>query len=280
MKKTLLIVGGIAVLGVIAITAWVLRPSAEPTAPIEAIPLATRTAESIAVDIVNTPKAVEPTTETASGAYPPPAEQSENPEAAPEAAYPAPGDTGSENAAPAGVVLFQIVQAESEARFTLTEELRGAPTTVIGKTDQVAGEISIDFGNPANSQVGIIQVNARTLATNNNNRNRMIRNEILDTGAYEFITFTPKAITGLPAGVAEGDTITFQITGDLTIRDVTQEVTFDVTATLVSAEQLEGLASTTVTRGAYSLTIPSVPNVANVSDEVLIELAFVAASQP
>jgi polyisoprenoid-binding protein YceI len=263
MNKSFLIVGGIVILGVIAIIAWVLRPPAEATAPIEAIPLTT------AERVIET-NPYPPPTEVVNS-YPAPTEPVA--QVGEQASYPAPEKTGDE---PAGLVIFTIVQNESETRFTLDEELRGVPTTVIGMTDQVAGEMSIDFNNPANSQLGVIAVNARTLVTNNNLRNRAIQNEILQTGSYEFITFTPTAITGLPERVAIGDTISFQITGDLTIRDINQQITFDTTMTVVSADRLEGLAVTTVLRSDYQLLIPSVPNVANVTDEVQLEIAFVA----
>lgn len=270
MKKNLLIIGIVVLVGIVAVIAYVLRPPAEATAPIEAIPLATPTAvvaEEPETEPVTEPEAEPTAAETTTESYPAPEQQAQN------ASYPAPEDTGAE---PTGVMIFSIVSAESQARFTLNEELRGSPTTVVGTTDQVAGEFSIDFSNPANSQLGIIQVNARTLATNNDFRNRAIENEILQTGSFEFITFTPTALTGLPATVAVGDTITFQITGDLTIRDVTQSVTFEATVTIVAADRIEGLASVTVLRSAYDLQIPSVPSVANVTDEVLVELQFVA----
>ena len=271
MKKSLFIIGGIVILSVIAVTAWVLRPPAEATAPIEAIPLATATS-------AETTTGTDPVEET--GSYPAPTEVVSSYPAPDEAvvqeSYPAPEETGNTDGEPSGAVIFTITQAESEARFTLNEELRGAPATVVGVTDQVAGEMAVDFSNPANSQLGVITINARTLATDNNNRNRMIHNEILDTGAYEFITFTPTTINGLSESIAVGDTVTFQITGDLTIRDITQQVIFDATVTVISTERLEGLASVTVTRGAFDLVIPSVPGVANVTDEVLLELEFVA----
>ncbi len=278
MKKNLLIIGAIVLVGIIAVAAYVMRPPAEATAPIEAIPLATATTELVSEAPTSEPTAVE---EPAAGE--PTATPSETGEAypAPETnnqtvvnpAYPAPEEGAT------GAIFFTIVQTESQARFTLDEELRGVPTTVIGATDQVAGELSIDFSNPANSQLGIIQVNARTLATENEFRNRAIQNEILQTGSFELITFTPTALAGLPATIAVGDTVTFQITGDLTIRDVTQSVTFEATVTIVAVDRIEGLASVTVLRSVYGLQIPSVPSVANVTDEVLVELEFVAVTK-
>jgi polyisoprenoid-binding protein YceI len=107
-------------------------------------------------------------------------------------------------------------------------------------------------------------------------RNRAIRRFILQTDDYEFITFEPSTITGLPASAAVGESFDFQVTGDLTIRDISNEVTFAVSVTPVSETRLEGLASTTILRADYNLTIPSVPSVADVDEEVLVELEFVA----
>ena len=175
--------------------------------------------------------------------------------------------------------LFRINREISEVRFTIHEELFGSPKTVIGGTNEVAGDIIVNMENAANSQVGEIRINARTLETDDENRNRSLRNLILESSKdeFEFISFQPTAITGLPeAPVAVGDTVTFQLTGDLTVRHVTNSVTFDVTVTLDSEERLEGSASTSTTRAAYDLTIPSAPGVANVTDEVTLEIDFVA----
>jgi polyisoprenoid-binding protein YceI len=73
-----------------------------------------------------------------------------------------------------------------------------------------------------------------------------------------------------------GDTVEFAINGDLTIRDITQPVTFNVTATVASDSQIEGTAGTIVQRGDYNLIIPSVPNVADVEEEVELYIDFVA----
>ncbi|VAW32029.1 hypothetical protein MNBD_CHLOROFLEXI01-2706, partial [hydrothermal vent metagenome] len=77
--------------------------------------------------------------------------------------------------------IFELVPTESEVTFVLNETLRGLPTTVIGSSSQVAGQIAVDFTNPANSQIGSIRINARTLLTNNEFRDNAIQNFILDT---------------------------------------------------------------------------------------------------
>jgi polyisoprenoid-binding protein YceI len=178
-----------------------------------------------------------------------------------------------------GPVIFQVVPAESEARFIIYEELSGTPTDVVGKTNQVAGEVAVDIQNLSASQVGVFQVNARTLATDNDNRNRAIRNRILMTDQYEYLTFTPKEIINLSGSAEPGQTFTFQVAGDLTIRDITQPVVFEITGKVVSATRLEGAAKTVIKRADYQLNIPSVPFVANVAEEVTIELTLVGEAK-
>lgn len=188
----------------------------------------------------------------------------------------APGADGATT--PADAVVLQIAQAESEARFVIDEVLNGTPKTVVGTTDQVAGEIAVDPEDLAQTQVGVIQVNARDLTTDNDFRNRAIKNQILQTDQYEYITFTPIEIIGLPPDGAIGQPYSFQIVGDLTIRGVTQRVAFDVTAQATSDSRIEGTATATINYADYGITIPRVPQVASVADQVRLELDFVAVA--
>ncbi len=187
---------------------------------------------------------------------------------------------GSGVDATADFVTFEISQDESEARYSLGELLRGQPTTVVGSTNQVAGQIIVNLNDLASTKVGVIRINARTLFTDNNLRNNSIRNRILFTDEFEFITFTPTEITGLPDSAAVGESVTFQITGELTIKDVTQVETFEVTAVAPTPSRLEGSASTTILRDDYQLFVPNVAAVANVDEEVVLEIDFVALPAP
>jgi polyisoprenoid-binding protein YceI len=171
----------------------------------------------------------------------------------------------------AGQTLFQINSASSVATFTLNEVLRGNPKTVVGtSTGMIAGQIGYDKTNPASSTIGTIKLNARTFVTDEEMRNNTIRRMILKTedDANEFITFKPTLITGA--------TSTFTITGDLTIAGVTKPVTFNANTTLNSDGTLSIHASTTVKRGDFNLVIPNFPFLANVQDEVVLNLNLIA----
>ncbi len=124
----------------------------------------------------------------------------------PIAAIPLSTDTSTSAAVlPANALVFEVLQDESEARFIIDEVLNDQPKTVVGATNQVAGQIAIDPQSPAQSRVGVIQINARDLTTDSDFRNRAIKNQILQTDQYEFITFTPTEITGLPQSGAVGE---------------------------------------------------------------------------
>lgn len=243
-----------------------LQDPPTPSAPLEAVPLEP-TAEGAAE--TDSPEATAVATEAATAtAEPVPTTTEESSEAA--------TPTAEAETASGERRIYTITPGESQVRFELDEDLRGQRTTVVGISDQVAGEIGFNAAALSDAQIGVIQINARTLSTDNNFRNRAIHNEILDTGAFEFITFTPTAIEGLPATAAIGDEVAFTVAGELTIRDVTQPVTFEVVATPTSAEEVAGTARATVSREAFGLRIPDVPSVANVEDEVDLTINFVA----
>jgi polyisoprenoid-binding protein YceI len=195
-----------------------------------------------------------------------------------QAAQPTASATSGTTAQSATSVTLQISQAESEARFVIDEVLNNAPKTVIGATDQVAGEIAVDPADPTQTRVGVIQIDARDLTTDSEFRNRAIKNQILQTDEYEYISFTPTQILGLPQSAAVGQQYTFQIVGDLAIRGVTKQVTFDVSATADSQSRLQGTASAAIAYADYSISIPQVPQVASVADQVRLELDFVATA--
>lgn len=243
----------VAVLGVVAVVAvggvaWFFtQGDAEPTTEVTAPPIAvSETSEAASPD---TTEAAAPETTTTVGA----------------------------DEEPVVATSFELADASS-ATFQLDEELRGSPTTVVGTSGIVLGRIEVDPDDLANTQIGEILINARDFETDSGLRNRAIRGPILDTEAFEFISFLPSMIEGLDGSASVGDELSFAVSGDLTIRDITQPVTFDVTATLTSGSTIEGTATTVVERGPFELVIPSVPSVANVSEEVQLSLDFVAES--
>lgn len=176
---------------------------------------------------------------------------------------------------------FRIVPEESEARFLIDEVLFGNPKTVVGRTNEVAGSLQVDMSSYS-VEFMPISINARDLETDDSFRNRAIRSQILDSNddAYQFITFTPTSVSGIPATVDVGSAFVIQVEGELQIRDITQTQIFEITVTPVSEAEISGTGRAQVLRGDYDLRIPNVPGVANVSEEVILEIDFTARAQP
>ena len=264
--KQIVAAGALAIALILGVAAYtIFKTPAEASGPLQAIPLAQSATESstsvLPIESSGSATAIADATTTGTTVA----------DAQSTAATTASGGSATS-------VILQIDQSQSEAHFIIDEVLNNAPKTVIGSTDQVAGEIAIDPQDPSNTRVGTIQVDARTLTTDNDFRNRAIKNQILQTDQYEYITFKPTEIVGLPQAGDVGESYTFQIVGDLTIRDVTKQATFDVTITAPSETRVEGTATTTIAYADYGITIPQVRQVANVADQVKLELDFVTVA--
>jgi polyisoprenoid-binding protein YceI len=259
---------GVAILAVVVIAGgvflynYIFGATQPASGALTAVPIGLETTAPLQAETSN-----QTASDASSGAYPAPAQP---------APYPAPG---SGNASP-GVTTYQISQDESQVSFTIFEELRGQPNDVVGTTNQVAGEVSVNLADLSSAQVGVIKIDARTLVTDDDHRNQMIRNRILHTDQSEFITFTPTAITGLSGGANPGQKFTFQIAGNLTIQDVTKPVVFDVSGQVESPERLSGTATATIQRSDFNLEVPSVPFVANVGQDVKLQIDLVLVPMP
>lgn len=231
-----------------------------------------------------------PPTTAVPEAYPPEGETAVEPQPPePPQEYPAVDDAGSENSAEesaenaegqgTGTAVYEIDPARSQARFTINEVLRGTPTTVVGATNNLGGQIALDLDDPGSAQVGTILINARDITTDNDFRNNAIANKILLTNDHEFITFEPTSTGGLPESAVIGETYNVQITGDLTITGQTREVTFDTQVTPLSETELAGLAALDILYADFGLAIPFARSVESVEDNVLLELEFIAVTQ-
>ncbi len=176
---------------------------------------------------------------------------------------------------------FVIDSTQSSARFEIDEVLNGSPKHVVGVTDQVVGQVRVDPNDLSAAEFSDFVVNARTLTTDSERRDRAIRGPvILDSGSdnNELITFTVTSAEGLEGAIGTGESVEFTLTGDLTVKGSTQEVTFEANVTFVDQSTLEGSATAEITRDMFDIGIPSVPSVADVTNEVVIGIDFVAVA--
>jgi polyisoprenoid-binding protein YceI len=172
--------------------------------------------------------------------------------------------------------VFAIDQSSSQVRFTMQEVLFGQPNTVVGKTNQVTGQVLVNEQNPSQSRMGQIRIDLSALLTDNDFRNRALQGRILETGdpSNRYATFTETSIKGLPNTITPGQTVAFQITGNLTIHGVTRSVTFSAQATMETASRVTAQAHTTIQYQDYNLAIPNIPSVTSVSQDVQLTLSL------
>ncbi len=176
------------------------------------------------------------------------------------------------------------VTAESSAQYLIAEVLRGEDFMVNGKTNQVAGELTVDLADLNSAQLSEIKVNARTLKTDSGSRDNAVRRFVLktDNAANEFITFAPTSLRGFEGvDLTTGD-LPFavgDILGELTISGVTKEVGFPARVSLLDDGNLLVTAEQFIKHKDYGLNIPDVPFVADVDEEMQIKVSLIFAPQ-
>ncbi len=143
--------------------------------------------------------------------------------------------------------VYKIDPTQSEAHYEVSETFfqGNRLNLAIGRTKGIAGEVLVDFTNPANSQIGTIVIDVSQLTSDESRRDNFIRNNFLESAKYPQATFKPTKIDGLPAIVKPGDQLTLKVTGDLTVKQTTKSVTFDVTLT-ANQDKVTGTASTQI----------------------------------
>lgn len=172
-----------------------------------------------------------------------------------------------------GSVQYNIVAGKSTASYKVREQLASLnfPSDAIGKTSQISGAIVLKPDGTIDSSNSKFVVDVSTLATDSSMRDNFIGRAVLQTGQYQNATFVPKQVTGLPATLPTSGKIAFKITGDLTIRDVTKSVTWDVTGSVDNGTAI-GVATTSFTFEDFNLTQPHVGMVLNIVDHIALEV--------
>ena len=180
-----------------------------------------------------------------------------------------------------GMETFVIVPGESEITYEVGEVFLNQNNrfnVAIGITNQVAGEIFVDQNNPQNSTIGPVEVDISQFTSDSSRRDNAIRERFLESNWFPIATFVPTQVEGVPQDYQEGQQIELQVSGDMTIRDVTRPVTFEVTLA-GSGDTITGEATTMILMSDFGFGPISIGGILNTEDEVLVHFRFVARSQ-
>jgi len=178
--------------------------------------------------------------------------------------------TATEASATDGVDGVWNISTDSTLGYRVSEVLGGVDTEGAGRTNQVTGTLTIE-GTAATAAEFTVQM--ATITSDSDRRDGQFNDRIMSTSEFPISTFVLTAPIDFGTVPAEGEPITATATGDLTLRGVTNSVTFEVTA------QLEGgrigvLGTIPILFSDYSIPDPS-NGFATVKDNGLLEFVLV-----
>lgn len=153
---------------------------------------------------------------------------------------------------PEPTTTWTLDAAHSAAEFTAKHMMI---TTVRGRIAELRGTIALDEANPDRSTVEV-ELDAASIDTRSEQRDGHLRSgDFLDVERFPVITFRSRRVEG----ASTRDGARFRVVGELTIRDVTREVTLDATyegrgRDPWGGERVSFSADTTIDRRDFGLT--------------------------
>jgi polyisoprenoid-binding protein YceI len=179
-------------------------------------------------------------------------------------------------AAEGQALVFTVVTEKSQANYRLTEQLanRDLPNDAVGVTKQISGMIVYKADGTIDSAQSKITVDLTDLKSDANMRDNYVRRNILQIDQYPSVVFVPTSVEGLSWPLPESGQVSFVVKGNLTIRDVTKPVQWDVTGEIANGEAT-GQARTEFQFADFNLTQPSVPIVLSLEDKIILEATIV-----
>jgi polyisoprenoid-binding protein YceI len=177
-----------------------------------------------------------------------------------------------------GLQTFQIVPAQTTASYSVFEDLiiQNKPSNdAIGTTHSVTGSFKIPTGTSPLVAGMNITVDLRTLQSDASMRDHYIQRNTLETDTYPYATFVSVSTQGLPANYSDGQTVHFQLIGNLTMHGKTNKEVFDVQGKVVG-NTITGTATSTIYMTDFGIQPPNLANIAIAQNKVVITVTFVA----
>jgi polyisoprenoid-binding protein YceI len=157
----------------------------------------------------------------------------------------------------------------SFAGFRVQEQLAGVGAkTAVGRTPDVTGGMTIEGTTIPKAS---FEVDMTTLTTDDARRDGAIRMQAIETGRFPTATFVLAQPITLPSIPAEGETITVEATGNLTLHGVTKSVTIPLQAQR-KGDAIAVVGSLEIPFADYSINKPSAAAVLSVDDHGVMEI--------
>ena len=161
----------------------------------------------------------------------------------------------------------------SFAGFRVDEELTIGEVVAVGRSGNVTGSLTIDGGQLAAAD---ITVDMTTIESNDSRRENAIRGAV-GAGTHPTATFVLTGPVDLPDGLADGQTVTVDALGDLTVNGVTNPTTFTISALVRDDGFGVVTGSTNIEFVDFDVSPPSAPIVVSVDDNGIVEFQLIVA---
>jgi len=186
--------------------------------------------------------------------------------------------TDSATAAAASGAAWTVTD-KSKATIRVREQLVGVslPSDAVLTATGAKGSFTLNADGTFASG-SKITFDLTTLASDERDRDNFIKNDTLQVRQFPTAEFVPTKTSGLTVPLATSGTFTFTLTGNMTIKGKTKEVTFDVTAKRDGSDlTATATADPSWKFGDFGMTAPSVPfRVLSVTDEIRAAIDIVA----
>jgi polyisoprenoid-binding protein YceI len=171
---------------------------------------------------------------------------------------------------------YGIVPERSEVRYRVREQLVGVNfhNDAVGSTNAIAGAIVLDAQGRVVPGESRFSVDLRTLKSNEARRDNYLRRSTLETETYPNVTFVPTEARRLPFPLPPSGSVPFQLVGDLTVKNVTRQATWDATASF-DGPMVTVRARTAFHFGDFGLRQPRVSVVLSIEDDIKLEADLV-----
>jgi polyisoprenoid-binding protein YceI len=167
---------------------------------------------------------------------------------------------------------YQVVAERSVACYRVREQLAGIsfPGDAVGTTSAIDGSIAFDAQGRVRPSDSRLTVDLRALRSDRDRRDSYVRRNTLETERHPTAVFIPSEVRGLPFPLPQTGSASFELTGDLTIRDTTRRVTWEAAATF-NGQKVNVQAKTSFRFADFDLSIPRVASVLSVEDTIRLE---------
>jgi polyisoprenoid-binding protein YceI len=195
-------------------------------------------------------------------------------------ATPTASTSPSATAAPttASAVAWTVTD-KSTATIRVREQLAGVSLPSDAVLTATGAKGSFELNSDGTFASGSkITFDLTTLSSDENQRDNFIKQDTLQVRQFPTAEFVPTKTSGLTLPLAASGTFTFTLTGNMTIKGKTKEVTFDVTAKRDGGDlTATATANPSWKFGDFGMTAPSVPfRVLSVTDDIRASIDIVA----